>query len=110
MKASSDVNTNCHHSIKHSEIHFRQQETKRSLERVCAESECFGLTVGQILIKVDQFNIDSGTDEANTATETVCGTSKFVGWIGGVLKTNIYVSFANIIYVFGSCFHFLKCT
>lgn len=64
--------------------------------------ECFHLTVGQILIKVDQFNIDSGTDEANTATETVCGTSKFVGSIGGVLKTNIYVSFANIIYVFGA--------
>lgn len=63
--------------------------------------ECFYLTVGQILIKVDQFNIDSGTDEVNTATEIVCGTSKFVGSIGGLLKANIYVSFANIIYIFG---------
>lgn len=64
------------------------------------KSECFHLTVGQILIKVDQFNIDSGTDEVNTATEIVCGTSKFFASIEGVLKTNIYISFANIIYIF----------
>lgn len=53
------------------------------------------------MIKGDQFNIDSRTDEVNTATEAVCETSKFVGSIGGVLKANIYVSFANIIYIFG---------